>query len=163
MNCNKIIRVTDGSGSIWLGVWDTLNILSQTFDISPWLERLGDDGEVLVIAQRKGDEIPYQVTNVTVDKADGTVTWTFSESDTAVPGYGSAALAYIRDGEYLARTVAFMTCTSDTIGGSSDVPDPWEQWFNQVLRASKDAQEAADDAAASAEAANEAAAHTPII
>ena len=146
---NNIIDVASDRGSIYLGVWDTLNVRQQQFDVSAWLDAYGDDGVLTVLNQRRTDELPYEVADVTLE--GGVATWTFDETDTAVVGEGKAALVYIRAGETIARTVPFPTYTAPTIGMSgSEPPDPWESWYTRILEAAADAQQAATDAAGSA-------------
>lgn len=158
MTCNKTIDVTartDGVG-IFLGVWDTLNVKQQTFDVSAWIEAYGE-GTVTVLVQRNGDAIPYEAAGVSV--ADGIVTWTFDETDTSVSGNGSAALLYVVGGEYKARTPAYQTYTAPTLGDVGPTPpDPWQNWYEEVLAASEAAQASATDAEASADRAEAAAA-----
>ena len=150
---NNIIDVASDRGSIYLGVWDTLNVRQQQFDVSAWLDAYGDDGVLTVLNQRRTDALPYEVADVTLE--NGVATWTFDETDTAVVGEGKAALIYIREGETIARTVPFATYTAPTIGMSgSEPPDPWESWYTRVLEASAAAQQAATSAAASATSAS---------
>lgn len=146
---NSIIDVASERGSIYLGVWDTLNVRQQKFDVSAWLNAYGADGVLSVLFQRRGDELPYAVADVTL--ADGVATWTFDETDTAVVGEGKAALVYIREGETIARTTAYPTYTAPTIGmGGTEPPDPWESWYTRILEAASAAQTAAASASASA-------------
>lgn len=149
MSCtNRVIKVTETDAIVRLGVWDTDNVREQKFDFSAWAEAFGP-GNLLIIAQRKTDEIPYEVAQVAI--SGNVATWIFDEADTAIPGYGSVALAYIVGEEYKARTVPYQTYTAPTIGMTGPVPpDPWESWFSRVLEASSDAKDAAAAAAASA-------------
>lgn len=150
---NNIIDVASNRGSVYLGVWDTLNVRQQQFDVSAWLDAYGADGVLTVLNQRRTDALPYEVADVTLE--NGIATWTFDETDTAVVGEGKAALVYIRAGETIARTVAIPTYTAPTIGMTgSEPPDPWESWYTRILEASAAAQQAASDAAASASSAS---------
>lgn len=154
---NNIIDVASDRGAIYLGVWDTLNVRQQQFDVSAWLDAYGDDGVLTVLNQRHTDDLPYEVADVVVE--NGVATWTFDETDTAVVGEGKAALVYIRAGETIARTVPFATYTAPTIGMTGvEPPDPWEAWYTRILEESAAAQQAASDAGASASNAASAAA-----
>ena len=156
---NNIIDVASDRGAIYLGVWDTLNVRQQQFDVSAWIDAYGADGVLTVLNQRRTDELPYEVADVTLE--NGVATWTFDETDTAVVGEGKAALVYVRAGETIARTVPFATYTAPTIGMTGVTPpDPWESWYTRVLEASAAAQQAASSAAASASSASTAAAIT---
>ena len=148
---NRRISILDVDGVIRIGVWDTLNVRSQQFDISAW-EELYPNGQLIIIHQRKGDEIPYAVADVSIE--NGIATWTFDETDSAVPGYGVAALAYLVGTTYKARTVGFTTYTAPTVGMTGTTPpDPWESWFERVLEAAAAAQQAEENASASETAA----------
>ena len=151
---NEIIKVSDTSGNIRVGPWDTSGVNSQSFDFSKWIEEYGE-GALVILHQRNGDDIPYEVNNVTIE--DGIATWTFDEADSAIPGFGKCSLVYKVNNNVIARTLPYTTLTCYTIGESSeDVPDPWEQWFNRVMQASLDAQIAADNAELSANASEDA-------
>ncbi|MBQ3071825.1 MAG: hypothetical protein IJD20_00845, partial [Oscillospiraceae bacterium] len=158
---NQIINVTDARGAIYIGVWGTLRVREQKFDISPWRDAYGD-GQIIVLVQRRGDEIPYEAEDVTVSES-GIATWTFAEADTAIVGEGKAALVYIVGNERVARTEPYQTYVAPTIGMSDDdPPDPWADWYTRVLAASaaavaamggaQDAQTAAQAAAVSVSA-----------
>ena len=132
---NRIISVTDARGAIYIGVWGTLRVQEQKFDISPWRDAYGD-GQILVLVQRRGDEIPYEAADVTVSES-GIATWTFTEADTAIVGEGKAALVYIVGNERVARTEPYQTYVAPTIGISDNDPqDPWADWYTRVLAAS---------------------------
>lgn len=146
---NSIIDVASDRGAIYLGVWDTLNVRQQQFDVSAWLDAYGADGVLTVLNQRRTDDLPYEVADVTLE--NGVATWTFDETDTAIVGEGKAALVYIRAGETIARTVPFATYTAPTIGMTGvEPPDPWAAWYTRILEESAAAQQAASGAAESA-------------
>lgn len=155
MDNNKTIDVSKNEGMIFLGVCGTRNARSVGFDVSAWLTAW-PNGNLLIIHQRKGDEVPYPVANITVK--DNVAIWTFDDVDTAVPGYGSAALAYLVGDDYKARTVGYPTYTAPTIGMAGyEPPDPWKAWYENVLTASDTAQTAADTAVEAATRAEDAA------
>ena len=145
---NSIIDVSQERGTIYLGVWDTLNVKEQQFDVSAWMNAFGDEGELLLLVQRNGDELPYSADNITL--FGNILTWTFSETDTAKVGEGAAALVYIIDGETIARTTPYPTYVAPTLGMSgSEPPDPWQSWYTQIIEASAAAVRAAENAASS--------------
>lgn len=154
---NSIIDVASDRGAIYLGVWDTLNVRQQQFDVSAWLDAYGANGVLTVLNQRRTDDLPYEVADVTLE--NGVATWTFDETDTAIVGEGKAALVYIRAGETIARTVPFATYTAPTIGMTGvEPPDPWAAWYTRILEESAAAQQAAAHAGVSASNAADAAA-----
>lgn len=148
---NQIINATAAYGEVFVGMIDTLNVRSASFDFSAWREQLGDGGTLLVLVQRPGETVPYPAHQVEIE--GGVATWIFDETDTALAGYGAVALAYIQNGEYKARSAPFTTCVAKTLGANGVTPpDPFANWYEDMLDASAAAQQAAQDAAASAEA-----------
>lgn len=133
MEINPIISAGRQVAKIKLGRCGMLSAGRQQFDISEWVERYGADGVVEIRHIRKGDSKPYQASEVTV--ADGIVTWTFDETDTASPGYGVVTLIYKKYGKYTVKTAPYITYTEPTAdeifnasggsgggGGGEDVP-----------------------------------------
>lgn len=145
---NSIIDVSQERGTIYLGVWDTLNVRQQQFDVSVWIDAYGDEGELLLLVKRNGDELPYSADNITL--TGSVLEWTFSEIDTAKVGEGAAALVYIIEGEIIARSTQYPTYVAPTLGMSgSEPPDPWQSWYTQILEASAAAVQAAASASES--------------
>lgn len=112
MEINPIISAGRQVAKIKLGRCGMLSAGRQQFDISEWVERYGADGVVEIRHIRKGDSKPYQASEVTV--ADGIVTWTFDETDTASPGYGVVTLIYKKYGKYTVKTAPYITYTEPT-------------------------------------------------
>ena len=120
------------------------------FDLSWMVENFGD-GTAALLHQRSQDGLPYQVDAV----QDGaTLTWTVTDTDTAFMGYGKAEIRWTV-GDALAKTVIYKTRVAESITGDTEIPDPYQSWYDQMVetvgaeaeqRAETVAREAAVDA-----------------
>ena len=123
---------------------------SIQFDITPWVDELGD-GAVTATAKRPQDSQPYPVT---VTKDGTTVTWKPTSTDTAFAGVGSFQLEYTVD-SVLAKTCIWSTMVAPSLDPAGDPPDPYDNWLAEMrqiaadaIQAAQDADESADDAQA---------------
>lgn len=123
---------------------------SIQFDVTPWVEELGD-GAVTATAKRSQDSQPYPVT---VTKDGTTVTWKPTSTDTAFAGVGSFQLEYTVD-DVLAKTCIWSTMVAPSLDPAGDPPDPYDNWLAEMrqiaadaIQAAQDADESADDAQA---------------
>lgn len=123
---------------------------SIQFDITPWVEELGD-GAVTATAKRPQDSQPYPVT---VTKVGNIVTWKPTSTDTAFAGVGSFQLEYTV-GSVLAKTCIWSTMVAPSLDPAGDPPDPYDNWLAEMrqiaadaIQAAQDADESADDAQA---------------
>lgn len=121
---------------------------SIQFDITPWVEELGN-GAVTATAKRSQDSQPYPVT---VTKDGTTVTWKPTSTDTAFAGVGSFQLEYTVD-SVLAKTCIWSTMVAPSLDPAGDPPDPYDNWLAEMreiaadaIQAAEDAEQAADDA-----------------
>ena len=147
------IELQDQSRIIRLGIWDTYNVQSVSFNIAPWIEKYGT-GDLIVLHERPNEGVPFEVDNVEIQ--DGIATWTFSAFDTARAGTGSCALIYTVDGDFRARTAPWQTRIIPTIGPQGETPpDPLRTWYDDIMAASAAAVASKDAAAGSASAAGE--------
>ena len=131
---------------------------SCTIDYSAWLKEYGE-GDLRIRAIRSGDAEPYPVTNVTTE--NGVATWTFTDADTAVKGYGEVQILYYVE-DVLAKSRVWRTYTHRSLSTSSEeVPDPYQDWLSEVERIGsqieEDAESASDSATRAAGSASEAA------
>ena len=119
---------------------------SIQFDITPWVDELGD-GAVTATAKRSQDSQPYPVT---VTKDGTTVTWKPTSTDTAFAGVGSFQLEYTVD-SVLAKTCIWSTMVAPSLDPAGDPPDPYDNWLAEMRQIAADAIQAAQDADASAD------------
>lgn len=131
---------------------------SCTIDYSAWLKEYGE-GDLRIRAIRSGDAEPYPVTNVTTE--NGVATWTFTDADTAVKGYGEVQIMYYVE-DVMVKSRVWRTYTHRSLSTSSEeVPDPYQDWLSEVERIGsqieEDAESASDSATRAAGSASEAA------
>ena len=119
---------------------------SIQFDITPWVEELGD-GAVTATAKRSQDSQPYPVT---VTKDGNIVTWKPTSTDTAYAGVGSFQLEYTVD-SVLAKTCIWSTMVAPSLDPAGDPPDPYDNWLAEMRQIAADALQDAQDADASAQ------------
>lgn len=101
------------------------------FDISSLISTYGP-GAATLLAKRPTDTTAYPVP---VEQSVTTVTWTVSDVDTAYPGDGQCELYYYV-GDTLAKTYVYRTSIGQDIGNaSSEPPDAWQSWVDEVLAA----------------------------
>lgn len=91
----------------------------------------GDGGKIVVLIKRPNEDVPYPAAEV--DDSDG-LTWTPTETDTAIAGRGRAEVDYYID-DVLVKSVLFSTYTNDSIGVSGDTPEPGYDYMKQLLDA----------------------------
>ena len=87
-----------------------------------------DGGTYELLAQRKGDANPYPVT-ITED-ADN-VYWTVSDTDCGMEGNGQCELR-LSNGEQLVKSLVYMTRTGAALGTEGPMPEPYEDWANDL-------------------------------
>ena len=93
----------------------------------------GDGGKIVVLVKRPNEDVPYPA--AAVDESDG-LTWTPTETDTAIVGRGNAEVDYYVD-DVLVKSVLFTTYTHDSIGVSGDTPEPGYDYMKQLFDALK--------------------------
>ena len=150
----KTINISAGCPArIILGRRGENEATQVVFDCASFAEMYGD-GTAVLLAKRPQDTSAYPVT---VEQDGNTVTWTVTDADTAYRGSGVCELFWYV-GETLAKSVVYTTVIGKDIGEtSSDPPDAFETWVEQLTalgaetqQNATDAEQSADDAAASA-------------
>lgn len=119
---------------------------SIQFDITPWVEELGD-GAVTATAKRSQDSQPYPVT---VTKNGTVVTWKPTSTDTAYPGSGSFQLEYTVN-SVLAKTCIWSTMVVPSLDPAGDPPDPYDNWLADMREVAADALQSEQNAEGYAE------------
>lgn len=119
MHCENTFDVLRPYGGVLLlGPQDTYNTRIIRFDVSPWLDRFGP-GDVELLVKPHGADEPYTAQQLTVE--DGVAEWTVSAYDTAVKGYGTAALTYTVGGEKKAESPIYTTFVAAAIGATGGI------------------------------------------
>lgn len=148
-----IATVTTDSGAILpLGRQGEHGVRQVRFDLSYLIETFGE-GAAILVHQRSQDLAPYIVSAV----QDGDrLEWTVTDADTAYKGFGKAEIRWTV-GDDLAKTVTYKTSVQRSLTEQTEIPEPLESWYDQMLEQIGNSQEYAEQAAQSAEAAQQAA------
>ena len=85
-------------------------------------------GSYELLAQRQGDANPYPVA-ITED-ADN-VYWTVSDTDCGKEGTGQCELR-LTDGEYIVKSLLYVTLTGEALGTEGPLPEPYEDWADDL-------------------------------
>ena len=141
------------TGALVIGYEGENQVTEVDFDIASWIEEFGEGAAVLSI-RRPGDADPYpqQTTQ------DGhIVKWEVSQTDAAVKGSGEVQLTYTV-GARVKKSAVFGARIERSLDATGPVPDPYISWIElmvetgaQVKADADRAEEAAEDAAASAQ------------
>lgn len=131
------------------------NIVTEVaFDYSAWKEAYGD-GVLALELKRYGDTYAYPV--VISTEGDSTSVWTIRDTDVAKNGRGQAQLQYVI-GDAVKKSAIFVVDVERSLEETTDVPDPYEEWLDDIIRISAEtavnaqhAEESAESASASAE------------
>lgn len=148
-----IATVTTDSGAILpLGRQGEHGVRQVRFDLSYLIETFGE-GTAILVHQRSQDLAPYIVSAV----QDGDrLEWTVTDTDTAYKGFGKAEIRWTV-GDDLAKTVTYKTSVQRSLTEQTEIPEPLESWYDQMLEQIGNSQEYAQQAEQSAETARQAA------
>ena len=148
-----ITTVTTDSGALLpLGRQGEHGVRQVWFDLSYLIENFGE-GTATLVYQRNKDLAPYIVSATqTGDRLE----WTIDETDTAYEGFGKAEIRWTVDDD-LAKTVIYKTNTLKSLTAQTEIPEPLESWYDQMIEQIGDNQGYAEQAAQSAQEAAESA------
>ena len=114
-------------------------------DCTDWLSKL--PGCTLLIAAIRPTENTVYLPTVSV--ADGVITWDIQDQDTAKGGWGRGEVRAMKDGK-IKKSAVFRTRVEPSLEGSGSAPATPPDWVQEILDSVAAAQEAAEQAAASA-------------
>lgn len=135
-----------------LGVEGENGTLVYTADVSDWLTAWPNGIVALLLKAPDGSDA--YVADTALDRQSGTVTWTISSFDTAIPGYGWGELRCVQ-GEDIKKSWTFRTYIRPSIlADAGDPPAPTPDWVDDLL---EEASEAMAETRANAELAADAA------
>lgn len=121
--------------------WQGENEATQVqFDVSGWKDTFGT-GTFSLLNQRPTETIGYPCT---VTEADGIVTWVVKDVDVAKEGTGHVQLTYTV-GDQLAKSEQFFTLIRKSINVSETPPEPYPDWFADVMQAVNEATQTAQE------------------
>jgi len=101
-----------------------------------------------LVHQRHGDVAPYPCE---ISQGDGFINWSIKSADVANQGNGVAQLTAYNEEGLVAKTVAFTTVVTDSLGYVTP-PEPQQAWVDQVVGYANQAHLAATQASESAAA-----------
>lgn len=103
--------------------------------LSEWETQFGA-GKVQLAVTRPEDEAPYLAN---IDVADGEITWTITNAETAKVGDGSCELSYIvGDAVKKSQTWTTYVCPSLTGQEPVDPPEPYQSWVDKIMQETAD-------------------------
>ena len=102
--------------------------------------RLYGEGVFTLTVLREGDSAPYPAS---LKSENGDVIWTLSNADTAKAGEGMAELTYTVGGA-IAKSRTWRTVVEPSLSanGTTEPPDAYRSWVDEVLQAAADAETA---------------------
>lgn len=119
--------------------WQGENEVTQVqFDVSGWKDTYGT-GTFSLLNQRPTETIGYPCT---VTEEDGIVSWVVKDVDVAKEGTGHVQLTYTV-GETLAKSEQYFTLIRKSINVSEEIPEPYPDWFADVMVQVNEAKEIA--------------------
>ena len=126
-----IITATTDKGMILpLGRQDEKNARQVWFDLTWLIENFGE-GTAELKYQRSEDGAPYLVNTTRVSNQ---LIWTVSRTDVAFDGFGKAEIVWTVTGaDTEAKTVIYRTNVLASLATETEVPDPYESWYDQMI------------------------------
>lgn len=143
---------TDGGAILPIGRQLEHGVRQVWFDLSYLIENFGE-GTATLVHQRNQDLAPYIVST---EQTNTNLMWTIDETDTAYEGFGRAEIRWVVDDD-LAKTVIYKTNVMKSLTAQTEVPEPLESWYDQMLEQIGDSQGYAEQAAQSAQDASQSA------
>lgn len=146
---------TENSMILPIGRQGEKGVRQVWFDLTYMIDTFGE-GTAELHHQRAGDPSPYPCT---VQRNGTQLVWKITKIDNAIEGIGKAEIRWLVDGsdDDMAKTVVYKTYTLKSLTGDSEVPDPYESWYEALLEQIGDSQEYAEQADQSARDASQSA------
>lgn len=135
-----------------LGVQGSHDTLCIDFDLTPWTNELGADGNATINAKRSCDEVFLPVDGTTYE--DGILSWIVQEHDTEASGFGKIQIDYTTATSGLMRSAIVKTYTQANLGGIEPVPADFQDWYDRLLELYNGTISASESASADAETAS---------
>lgn len=118
----------ESSALLILGRQGEHDVRDIVFDLSYLVDSFGE-GTATLVHKRAGEEAPYLVDAVQEDDA---LTWTVDTTDTAFEGFGRCEIRWTVD-DALAKTVIYKTRVLKSITTETEIPDPYQSWYDAML------------------------------
>lgn len=135
-----------------LGIQGENETLVYTADVSDWLAAWPLGVIALVLQPPDGSDV--YMGNTSLDRETGVLSWTVTEFDTAIVGYGKGELRIV-SGDVVKKSWTFATYTRASVLAAASVPpEPVPDWISdlmQTIDGIPDLIQQAEDAANAAE------------
>ena len=128
------INLAYGNPVLLLGRQGDNEVTAFAFDFSTLIENVGAGGVLELYVKRSDMNTPY-IAETTVD--GNIATWVVKNTDT-VAGNGQLEAKYILDGAVKWHRI-YKTFTDVSMGESGSVPEPYEDWVQEVYDAVQEA------------------------
>lgn len=119
---------TDSDAILPIGRQGEKGVRQVWFDIGYLIENFGE-GTATLVHQRSKDAAPYIIST---QQTGNTLMWTIDETDTAYEGIGKAEIRWTVD-DTLAKTVIYKTNVQKSLASETEVPDPYESWYDEMI------------------------------
>lgn len=127
----RMIRA-EGLSAFPLGRLGENEATMVVFDITKWREAFGE-GTFALLNRRSGDSTAYPCV---IEQDENEVRWQVKAADLAAEGYGQCELIYTV-GNTVVKSEIFKTFVETALVGGTDIPEPWEDWVQEVLAAAE--------------------------
>lgn len=144
INANKNKPLVIG----WQGENDAVTV---RFNVDGWKDKFGE-GIFSLICQRPTETVGYPCT---VTEAGGVVSWVVKYVDVFYEGTGHVQLTYTV-GDTIAKSEQYFTIIRKSINVSEEPPEPYPDWFAEVMQAVEEAKQVAQECLDSVEVATNA-------
>ena len=117
---------------IYLGCQGENRARTISIDVSAWLD-LYPNGTITIWHRRNGDEVPGP-TGAVLDRENGILSWTPTNTDTYVAGEGEAEIRLAEDG-VIKKSRTVITGVSPSVTGAGEpLGSGWQDYINAVER-----------------------------
>lgn len=120
----------EGLSAFPLGRLGENEATTVVFHVAKWREAFGE-GTFVLLNRRSGDVAAYPCV---IEQSGDEVRWQVKSADLAVAGYGQCELIYTV-GSTVVKSEIFKTFVETALSSGADVPEPWEDWVQEVLDA----------------------------
>ena len=122
------------------------NVTEVAFDFSSWAEEYGEGSPVLRL-KRSLDDAAYPV--VLDVEEEHIAVWTITNTDLFYKGVGQGQLQYVVD-EVVKKSAVFNVTVENSLESTEEVPDPYDDWMDDLIRLTGESETNAYNAGVSA-------------
>ena len=120
----------EGLSAFPLGRLGENEATTVVFDVTKWRAEFGE-GVFSLLNRRSGDSTAYPCV---VEQDEKEVRWEIKSADVSMTGYGQCELTYTV-GDTVVKSEVFKTFVDTALVSGADVPEPCEDWVQEILNA----------------------------